>query len=123
MSDKPAELSTKQAVGIAYAGLGAVLGIAAGAITFFAIWIYCAMTYGFVLGLGLSWFPAAVCAGVIGWFVAIFWGAALVLLVLTVGAVIAVALAAHFTVLAYAAIGGLCGLAIWFVSPSWLKGR
>ena len=36
MSDKPAELSTKQAVGIAYAGLGAVLGIAAGAITFFA---------------------------------------------------------------------------------------
>jgi hypothetical protein len=123
MSDKPAELSTRQTVGIAYAGLGAVFGVTAGVITFIATWIYCAMTYGFVLGLGLGWFPAAICAGVIGWLVALFWGAALLLLVLAVGIVIAIALAEHSAVLAYAVIGGVCGLAIWYVSPSWLKGR
>jgi hypothetical protein len=53
MSDKPAELSTKQTVGVAYAGLGAVFGIAAG-----------------------------VSGGVIGWLVALFWGVAVVILLL-----------------------------------------
>ena len=49
MSDMPKELSTKQTVGIAYAGLGAVFGIGAGVITFIASWIYCVVTYGFEL--------------------------------------------------------------------------
>jgi len=123
MSDNPTGLSTKQTVGLAYAGLGAVFGIAVGAITFVATWIYCAMTYGFVLGLGLGWFPAAICAGVVGWLVAIFWGAALVVLALAVGTAIAVALAAHSTFLAYLSLGAFCGFAIWYVSPRWLKGR
>jgi hypothetical protein len=121
MSDKPAELSTKQKVGIAYAGLGAVFGIAAGAITFIASWIYCVMTYGFVLGLGLGWLPAAICAGVIGWLVALFWGVAIVLLLL--GAILAIAIAANSTVLAYAAFGAGIGWLIWRFSPSWLSGR
>jgi hypothetical protein len=123
MSDKPAELSTKQTVGVAHAGLGAVFGFTAGVITFIATWIYCATTYGFVLGVGLGWFPAAICAAVTGWLVAVFWGAALALLVLAVGIVIAIAIASHSTVLAYAVLGGFCGFAIWCVSPSWLKGR
>jgi hypothetical protein len=123
MSDKPAELTTKQTAGIAYAGLGAVFGITAAAITFFATWIYCALTYGFVLGLGLGWFPAAVCAGVIGWLVAIFWGVALLLLVLVVGIAIAFAISLHSTFLAYSVIGGVTGFVMWRIMPRWLTGR
>jgi hypothetical protein len=120
MSDKPAGLSTKQTVGVAYAGLGTVLGIAAGVITFIATWICCAFTYGFVLGLGLGWFPAAICAGVIGWLVALFWGVAVVLLLLNI--ILAIAIAANSTVLAYAAFGAAIGWLIWRFSPPWLKG-
>jgi hypothetical protein len=122
MSDKPGELSTKAAVGVAYAGLGVLLGATAGAMTFIATWVYCALTYGFVLGLGLGWFPAAICAGAIGWLVALFWGAALVLLLLALGVAAAILLAAHSTVLGYAAMGALCGFAIWYLSPKWLRG-
>jgi hypothetical protein len=89
-----------------------VFGITAGAITFIATWIYCAMTYGFELELGLGWFPAAICAGVIGCLVAIFWGVALLLLVLS-GILLAVALSTHSAFLAYPLMGavwaGQCG--------------
>jgi hypothetical protein len=81
----------------------------AGAVMFFVTWIYCAMTYGFVLGLGLGWFPAAICAGAIGWLVAFFWGAAVVLLLL--GAILATAIAANSTLLAYAASGAGASMA------------
>lgn len=37
-------------------------------ITFFIIfigaWIYCIATYGFLLGVGLGWLPAAITAGI-----------------------------------------------------------
>ena len=122
MSDKPAELSTKQTVGIAYAGFGAAFGVAAGVITFVATWIYCAMTYGFVLGLGLGWFPAAICAGVIGWLVAIFWGPALLLFALG-GISLAIVLSTHSAFLAYPLMGAVAGWLIWRLAPRSLSGR
>lgn len=35
--------------------------------TFFGCWIYCVFTYGFLLGVGLGWLPAAICAVVMVW--------------------------------------------------------
>jgi hypothetical protein len=122
VSDVP-QVSTKQAIGVAYAGLGAFFGIAAGVITFIATWFYCAVTYGFVLGLGLGWFPAAVCAGVVGWLVAIFWGFVLVVLALGIGALLAIAISTQSTILAYAFFGGLAGWVMWRFAPKSLTGR
>jgi hypothetical protein len=122
MSDEPTELSTKQTVGVAYAGLGALFGITAGVITFIATWIYCVTTYGFVLGVGLGWFPAAICAAVIGWLVAIFWGVALLLLVLS-GILLAVALSTHSAFLAYPLMGAAVGWLVWRLAPKSLSGR
>ena len=33
-----------------------------GPATFLAVWIYCAVTYGFLLGFGLGWIPALIIA-------------------------------------------------------------
>jgi hypothetical protein len=33
-----------------------------GPATLIAVWIYCAVTYGFLLGFGLSWIPALILA-------------------------------------------------------------
>lgn len=41
-------------------------------LTFFGSWIYCAVTYGFLLGGGLGWIPSAivaVIAGCLGYFI------------------------------------------------------
>jgi hypothetical protein len=38
-------------------------------ISFLACWVYCIATYGFLLGVGLGWFPSAIAATVIS----IFW--------------------------------------------------
>jgi hypothetical protein len=35
-------------------------------ITFIAAWIYCIVTYGFLLGVGLGWLPAIITAIVAG---------------------------------------------------------
>lgn len=36
-----------------------------GGITFFAIWIYCSLAFGF-LGFALGWLPALIVAGIAG---------------------------------------------------------
>lgn len=38
-------------------------------IVFLGCWIYCVATYGFLLGVGLGWFPSIIAAGI----VSIFW--------------------------------------------------
>jgi len=35
---------------------------------FIGTWIYCIATYGFLLGVGLGWLPAAITATVLCWF-------------------------------------------------------
>ena len=35
-------------------------------LTFIGCWIYCIATYGFLLGVGLGWLPAAIVAAIVG---------------------------------------------------------
>jgi hypothetical protein len=85
------DLTVTQTAAISYAGIGFVFGVAAGVVTFIGAWAYCVMTYGFVLGLGLGWFPAAICAGIIGWATVFLWGVAL-LITLAIGGFVLLAI-------------------------------
>jgi hypothetical protein len=46
----------------AYTNLGWLCAALTGPATLLAVWIYCAVTYGFLLGFGLGWIPALVLA-------------------------------------------------------------
>jgi hypothetical protein len=45
-----------------YTDLGWICAALTGPATFLAVWIYCAITYGFLLGFGLGWIPALILA-------------------------------------------------------------
>lgn len=121
MSDEKLGLSTVQTVGAVYAGVGYVFGFIIGIVTFIGTWIYCAMTYGFVLGLGLGWFPSAICAGVVGWVTVFLWGPALAALAL-IGVLVLVSTVSS-SLVAHLALGAAVGWFVWAVSPRWLKGK
>jgi hypothetical protein len=82
------------------------------------------MTYGFVLGLGLGWFPAAICAGIVGWATVFLWGPAL-LAILVVGGIVLItaasSLPSHFLI--HALMGAAVGWLIWRISPPLLRGK
>jgi hypothetical protein len=46
----------------AYTDLGWIFAALTGPATLLAVWIYCAVSYGFVLGFGLGWIPALILA-------------------------------------------------------------
>jgi hypothetical protein len=46
----------------AYTDLGWLCAALSGPATFLAVWIYCAVTYGFLLGFLLGWIPALILA-------------------------------------------------------------
>lgn len=69
-------------------------GVIAALITFLGAWGYCAVTYGFLLGFGLGWLPAAIAAAIAGAVVALLWTFRVALLwfaamVLAVAAIVA----------------------------------
>jgi hypothetical protein len=45
-----------------YTDLGWIFAALTGPATLLAVWIYCAVTYGFFLGFGLGWIPALILA-------------------------------------------------------------
>ena len=45
-----------------YTDLGWIFAVLTGPATLLAVWIYCAVTYGFLLGFGLGWIPALILA-------------------------------------------------------------
>jgi hypothetical protein len=45
-----------------YTDLGWIFAVLTGPTTLLAVWIYCAVTYGFFLGFGLGWIPALILA-------------------------------------------------------------
>jgi hypothetical protein len=58
----------------AYEAIGGVLGALVALVTFAGAWIYCMATYGFLLGFGLGWLPAAILAAILGGLVRYLWG-------------------------------------------------
>lgn len=56
-----------------YTGVGGVLGVLAGILTFFGCWIYCIASFGFILGLGLGWIPSGFIALIVGGVVTFLW--------------------------------------------------
>lgn len=52
-------------------------------IVFIGCWIYCVATYGFLLGVGLGWFPSMIAAAILS----IFWP---ILLIGVVAVIIAI---------------------------------
>lgn len=68
--------------GLSYFGVGYVLGIVAGVLTFVAAYIYCIATYGFLFGLGLGWLPSGILATLVAWAVVFLWGPILVVFIL-----------------------------------------
>lgn len=57
-----------------YFKVGRVLGAISGVITFVGAWWYCAASYGFLIGFGLGWFPAAILAALVALATMILWG-------------------------------------------------
>jgi hypothetical protein len=45
-----------------YTDLGWICAALTGPATFLAVWIYCGVSYGFLLGFGLGWIPAVILA-------------------------------------------------------------
>jgi hypothetical protein len=60
MSIRPPEY--RPPPGRAYTDLGWVCAALTGPATFVAVWIYCAATYGFLIGFFLGWIPAVILA-------------------------------------------------------------
>jgi hypothetical protein len=60
MTIRPPEY--KPPPGRAYTDLGWICAAVTGPATFLAVWIYCAVTYGFSLGFFLGWIPALILA-------------------------------------------------------------
>lgn len=56
-----------------YLKTGAILGAICAVPTFIGAWWYCAATYGFLLGFGLGWLPAAIAAALVFVAVAVLW--------------------------------------------------
>lgn len=43
------------------------IGVIFAAITFLGAWVWCIDAYGFMLGVGLGWFPSLIAAAVMRW--------------------------------------------------------
>jgi len=117
-------LSGVQTASVTYTGIGFIFGVGAGIVTFIAAWAYCVITYGFVLGLGLGWFPAAICAGIVGWATVFLWGAAL-LIILVIGgvALISAAPGLNSSFIVHALGGAAVGWLMWRLAPRWISFR
>lgn len=63
-----------------YFRVGAIIGSIVAFITFIGSWWYCAANYGFLLGFGLGWLPAAIAAAIAGALTALLWGVVLLLI-------------------------------------------
>lgn len=64
-----------------YKGLGkfyAEAGLVIGGLVFLGAWLYCSITYGFLLGFGLGWLPSAILA----WLATRLWPLALAALII-----------------------------------------
>lgn len=73
---EPQEVKTqhvKPTWGDEYLGFGILHGSYAALFTFIGVWIYCVATYGFLLGLGLGWLPAAILAGIVHFAFVFLW--------------------------------------------------
>ena len=63
-----------------YTDLGWICAALTGPATFLAVWIYCAITYGFLLGFGLGWIPALILALLVAMATIFLWPLAAVVL-------------------------------------------
>lgn len=60
-------------------------------VVFLGTWAYCAVTYGFLLGVGLGWIPALICSSLVAFGLVYLWGlvwSVVALLVVFVGYVL-----------------------------------
>jgi hypothetical protein len=80
--------------GLSYSEIGWILGIVAAIVTFLGAYIYCIITYGFLLGLGLGWLPSGILAALIGLLAANFWRP--LLMVILFGLICAIIVVAKF---------------------------
>ena len=93
----------------AYTNLGWVCAVLAGPATFLAIWIYCAVTYGFLFGFLLGWIPALILALVVAVAMIYLWPLAAVVLLYAIYRVLGV----HPHLLNYIAVLiAMCAIAI-----------
>lgn len=71
-----------------YIAIGWRLAIPVAVITFIACWIYAFLEYGFLLGVGLGWFPSLLVALVAGGLTIFLWGLVPVAVVVGVAIVV-----------------------------------
>src|SRR6266568_5410243 len=92
-----------------YTDLGWIFAALAGPATLLAIWIYCAVTYGFLFGFLLGWIPALILALVVAVAMIYLWPVAAVVLLYAIYRVLGV----HPHLLNYiAALIAICAIAI-----------
>jgi hypothetical protein len=60
-------------IGEIYGIFGQFFGLISAIATFICAWGYCAITYGFLLGFGLGWLPAAILALIVYGLALFFW--------------------------------------------------
>jgi hypothetical protein len=93
----------------AYTNVGWVFAALAGPATFLAIWIYCAVAFGFLFGFFLGWIPALILALAVAVVMIYLWPLAAVMLLYVIYIVFGV----HPHLLSYiAALIAICAIAI-----------
>jgi hypothetical protein len=115
-----AKISTTKIAGFSYFGIGAVLGMIVGVLSFIGAYIYCIATYGFLLGLGLGWLPSIIFAAMVGGATVFIWAPTLLIGLLLVGGML---LATWGNFVVFALFGGAVGWIIWRFAPKSLSGR
>jgi hypothetical protein len=95
-----------------YTDLGWIFAVLTGPATLLAVWIYCAVTYGFLLGFGLGWIPALILALLVALATIFLWPLAAVAVLYLIYRVFGV----HPELLTYiAAFAGIIAIAmIWW---------
>ena len=64
--------------------IGRWAGAITAAITFVCCWIYAIASWGFLLGVGFGWIPAAIIAAIAGGLMVPLWGLAAILIALLI---------------------------------------
>ncbi len=53
--------------------VNSLIGLISGTLTFLGAWGYCTVIYGFLLGFGLGWLPAAILGVIVGFLMMFLW--------------------------------------------------
>jgi len=114
--DKPSRVANPQAgkAQWGYLEIGEAAAWIVGILTFLGAYIYCVVTYGFLLGMGLGWLPSGILAAIVGIITIFLWLPALI--------VAGIATSYFLSVMGYPGPAAASGLILLFVIAMIFRG-